>query len=376
MIFLVLSTGISLAGEIEFVFNNSYDGSEQLSTAYIPHSCLDTVDNPLLVVAHYMGGNRFTAKRTGYYEEADKRGWLVVCPELHGKRTSGATSCAAMEAQHDIIDSIEYMRSKFDIDESRIYIVGRSMGGQLSQVMAAKYPDLFAAAVSGQGISDLILWSETSTRRLNGNLTKECGELNDETRFDYLRRSSVTFASNLAYTPLMLWHGTNDTWVPPTQSERIVEEVRKHYRFQEDPHWLMQSAHCPQNYTASWICDKLTHYQNVCENGEGTPTRFFKELNIVTDEAKRYYWLDITPDGEKTFARVKASLRNDTLSIKSKQASKVTIDLAHVSKLVKFSKFEVKSDRAVDISIVKNGKTLFKKNVKKKSSGDLPDGLF
>ena len=369
-------TASALAGEFDFTFTNSYDGTEQLATAYIPHSCLDTLNNPLLVIAHYMGGNRFTAGRTGYYPEADKRGWLVVCPELHGHQSPGQISSAALEAQHDIIDAIDYMRNRFDIDESRIYIAGRSMGGMLTQVMMSKYPDLFAAGMSGQGISDLPRWYETTTPGLNSNIIKECGELTDETRFDYQRRSSVTFASNLAYAPLMLWHGSNDTWVPPGQSERIVDEVRKYSRYQSDVFWMKDSAHCPPNYPASWICDKLENYRNVCESGENVPTRFFPELNIVIDEAKRTYWLDITPCDDTSFARVTASLLNDTLSLKSENASRVAIDLGHISKKVTFSKYEVKCDREIELSITKDGKTLFQTHIDKKSTGNLPGGLF
>jgi hypothetical protein len=112
----------------------------------------------------------------------------------------------------------------------------------------------------------------------------------------------VSFAPNLAYVPLILWHGTNDTWVPPDQSERIVAAVRKYNRFQPDVHWLHNAAHCPANYTSKWICDQLTYYQNVPESGFGTPERFFPELEIVTDEAKRYFWLVITPAEQGRFA--------------------------------------------------------------------------
>jgi len=360
------------AEEIEFTFTNTYDGTKQPAVAYIPDSYTPGENRPLLVVAHYMGGNRFTARKSGYYPECDARGYLLVCPELHGRRTGGETSLASLEAQHDVVGAIEYMKEHYGVDASRIYIVGRSMGGMLSQVMAAKYPDLFAAAVSGQGISDLKLWYETAIPRLKENTVRECGPLNDETRFDYERRSSISYARNFRYVPLILWHGTNDTWVPPEQSEILVKEIRKYNRFQSDVHWLHCAAHCPANYSAEWVCDRLTYYQNVCEAGFGTSTRFFPELNIVTDEAKRFFWLGITPAKENAFARVEANLRNGTLFVRTKNVSDVVIDLNHVSKQTVFSRYDISGDTRLRLSIERNGNTVFEIETEKGKTGKLP----
>jgi len=355
----------AFAGEFEFTFTSSFDGSTQQAVAYVPDGLDTTQPHPLLVVVHYMGGNRFTAQKSGYYPECDTRGWIAVCPELHGHREKGQNSMAALEAQHDAIDAMGYMQMEYSVDSSRVYVAGRSMGGMLAQMMAAKYPDIFAAAVSGEGISDLALWDRTTLPSLRANSRAEVGDPSPETAFDYARRSSVNYASNLAYVPVILWHGTNDTWVPPEQSEIVNAEVKKYNRFAPDVCWLYGAAHCPANFDARWICDKLVYYQNVPEAGFDTPERFFNELTIVTDEAKRYFWLDITPADPNRFARVTASIKDGLLFIRTENVAGLAIDLDHVSKQSPIDQYDVEPDTDLQFLFVRADVPVMKQSFKK-----------
>jgi len=378
LIYLFIGVQVSRTGaeEIEFSYRNSFDNSEQKAVAYIPDLCKTKEKNPLLVIAHYMGGNRYTARKQGYYPECDARGYLLVCPELHGHRTGGETSMASLEAQHDIVDAITYMKKNYRVDSSRIYLAGRSMGGMLGGVMAAKYPDLFAAVVSGQGISDLKQWTETALPALRDASEKECRPYSGATKFDYERRSSVSYAPNFQYVPLIVWHGTNDTWVPPEQSELLVSAIRKYNRFQPDVNWLHGAPHCPENFTPGWICDQFQFYQNIGESGFETPTRFFPELNLVTDEAKSFFWLGVIPDADTSFARVHVNLKNDVIFARIENVRELTVNLDLVSKLTQCSKFDIRTDKTLHFSIVKNGMTVFETSVSTVKNGSLPDNLF
>lgn len=369
----LLQISPTAAEEIEFTYTNSFDSTEQKAVAYIPDSVDRKQPRPLVVIAHYMGGNRFTARNGGYYPECDARGWLLVCPELHGRRTPGETSCAALEAQHDLIDSIAWMKTRAAVDSSRVYIVGRSMGGMLGALMAAKYPDIFAAVVAGQGIYDAKWWAETTIPSLRASLEKECLPYSEATRFDYERRSAATFARNLAYVPLVLWHGTWDTWVPPEQAEILLGAVKRYTRFLPEMHFLNCAAHCPQNYDPKWEFDRLVYYQNICESGFGTPTRFFPELDIVTDEAKPFYWLGITPARTDRLARVQASLEGGAVTVRAENVKEASINLDKVSKLTFFSKFSIRTDTPLRLTIVRGGKQLFETTQK---NGALPGNLF
>lgn len=361
------------AEEIEFTYTNSYDGSTQPAKAYIPEAVKGKGPVPLVVVAHPMMGSRLTAQYAGYYPQADAHGWMVVCPQLHGLRTGGETSMASLGAQHDIIDCIEYMKQNYAVDSTRVYLVGRSMGGMLSAVMAGKYPDVFAAVIAGQGIYDLKRWTDTTIPRLYNRSIKECLLYSDSTRFDYERRSAVSYATNFAYVPIILWHGTIDGWVPVEQSEMLHAAMKQYDRFIPEPIWLRGAAHYWQNFTPAWEFDQFVPYQNKAEFGCETPTRSYSDLHITTDEAKRFFWLGITPAETDDFARVRATFKDGTLSVRAKKASAVTVDAGRVSKLIPCTRFSVRADGPLKLTVTRDGKTVFETT---KKSGAFPESLF
>lgn len=352
------------AKESEIEYKNSFDGSMQKAAVYVPENYDKTKKAPLLVIAHYMGGNRFTAKKQGYYPQCDKLGWLLVCPELHGKRTPGQTSLAYIGAQHDIIDCMEYMKKNYNVDSSRIYLAGRSMGGMLSEVMAAKYPDVWAAVMAGQGISDLELWLKTAPPKLVEVSEKEVLPFSKDNIFDIKRRSAASYAPNFKYVPLMLWHGTNDTWVPPEQSEKLTALIRKFNKYQPDVNWLLDACHCATNYTPEWICEKLKYYQNTCEAGFKTPTRFFDSLQLVTDESKSFFWLDIKLTDENRFADIDAHFKDGLLTVETHNISELGINLDNVSRQTKLMSIKAKSDKPIKVIIKKKGKIEFETEIR------------
>jgi len=339
---------------IEFEFTSSYDSSVQRAAAYIP---AEKDPRPLIVVAHYYYGNRFTAQKQGYYEECEKRGWYVVCPELHGKNTKGQSSFASLEAQRDIIDAITYMKKNYAIDTSRIYIAGRSMGGMLAQIMAAKYPDVFAAAVAGQGISNLHTWIQGSPT-YKGIVEKECGVVYEENPFEYQRRSSRFFSRNFAYVPLILWHGTNDYVVAPSQSKILADSIRHYYPYQPAVHWLHGAPHCGINFDPLWVCIQLQNYRMVSDCKQGLPMRFFRKLNIVTDESKPFFWLDITLDNSEKFGTIVAEIDSGTLAISTTNVQNLRVNFDLVPRATVVKNFDIKADRKLTVSFFDSGSLL------------------
>jgi len=300
---IVFFTGLAIfAAEVEVQFNSSFDDSPQTALAFIPDNLPENEKRPLLVIAHPMGGNRYTGQKSGYHAEAAKRNWLVITPQLHGKNTPGETSCAALEAQHDIIDAVNYMKLNYPVDDSRIYLVGRSMGGMMTRIMMAKYPDVFAAGVAGQSAD--ASHPDKLNNWVRSTLEQECGD----DPWEYARRSAVNFARNLAYVPLIMWHGTNDGLVSPEFSQELYEAVKVYEPRIMPVFYLVGNTHLTPNVSPEWECTQLEPYQLTSDSFYQQPIRFYPALNLVTDESKTIFYFDLQMTENDEFAYIESSL--------------------------------------------------------------------
>ncbi len=370
-----LSAVPTRAEEVQIEFESSFDKSTQLAAAYVPEDCKSNA-SPLLVVAHCFGADRKAAKSLGYYEEAENRGWLVVCPELHGHRTAGATSFAAIEAQRDLIDAIDWMSAHYRVDRSRVYLVGRSMGGMLAALMAAKYPDRFACVVAGQGISDFVEWTRNAPATLREAIKTECLALTGEVQFDYERRSAIRYAPNFRYVPLIVWHGSNDSIVPSEQSARLVDAIRKFYPWQEPVHWLHGAGHNPINFPPRWECEQMELYVNTSDARMTVSTRFYPELSLVADESRATFWLTIDPAGDKVFAEVTAGVKDNTLTVRAVRTKRVAVDVEKLPRGIVFNRYSVTSDGTLDLAICRSEEPIFTESCEKEKSGEVPSAVW
>lgn len=93
--------------------------------------------------------------------------------------------------QDKVINLLEKVLSNHHVDLDRVYITGLSMGGYGTWSIAAKRPDLFAAAIPICGGGD------------------------------------PTLAKHLKNLPIWVFHGLKDTVVLPEESVRMVNAIKK-----------------------------------------------------------------------------------------------------------------------------------------------------
>jgi dipeptidyl aminopeptidase/acylaminoacyl peptidase len=209
------------------------DGTEIHGLYYPPQSAEyeGTGLSPALI--HIHGGP--TGQRTAAYSaEAafyTSRGYAYLAVNYRGSTGYGRAYMLALRGRWgdlDVEDAISGARMLCErglADPARLVIQGGSAGGYTVLNALIRYPGVFRAGVCLYGVSDLFaLVAEThkfEERYLDSMIgpLPECAEK--------YRAWSPLFHADKIRDPLAIFQGAEDVVVPPSQSERIVEELQK-----------------------------------------------------------------------------------------------------------------------------------------------------
>ena len=307
-------------------FPSSYDGQLVEAVVMEPFAFRadKTTPRPLLLLFHGWSGKPIDPFVTSYTPAALERDWFVASPQQRGQDALGPAHAplASLRSQGDAISLIAYMRSHYPIDADRIYVGGFSMGGMMAATLAAKYPDLFAAAVSHEAIGDLSDWYWEQPQRQSRIITETGGPPNSKP-FEYQRRSPAELATNLKNLPIAIIHGDGDTVVPPHHATDIYEPLLATNPRQAELHWFHGNhGGNPAPYGGEWAAQFMENYTRL-----DNPS----SLRLRTDESKSFYWLTIGKRSTHNFTNVDVDAdvvsQRITATVKDSLAVDLAIDL-------------------------------------------------
>jgi dipeptidyl aminopeptidase/acylaminoacyl peptidase len=185
---------------------------------------------PLLVMSH--GGPTSSASSAFDLEIQfwTSRGIAVLDVNYGGSTGYGRDYRERLKGQWGIVDvddcvnGARYLVERDLVDGDRLAITGGSAGGYTT-LCALTFRDVFKAGASYYGISDLeaLLGEDHKFEsRYNDGLVGPYPERRDL----YIQRSPIHFAERLS-CPVIFFQGLEDKVVPPNQSERMVDVLRK-----------------------------------------------------------------------------------------------------------------------------------------------------
>jgi len=152
------------------------DGSAQPFSLWVPPDYNAQKSYPLLISLHGHGGNDRMAITP--FAQAMPQDVIVVAP--FGRGDLGYRLAGEM----DVLQVVAGIQKQYNIDDTRIWLFGHSMGGMGAWYLAHRYPDKFAAIASFAG------WTGTA------------------------------LLGNVANLPSLLVHGSADSIVPERYSAR------------------------------------------------------------------------------------------------------------------------------------------------------------
>jgi poly(3-hydroxybutyrate) depolymerase len=132
---------------------------------YVPKSYNGSKAYPLIIALHGLGGTE--DGMLDRYEKnmptlAEQRGYILASPlgfrvdGFYGSGVAAGTDPRERRdrdlSEKDVMEVLRRMRADYKIDDSRIFLMGHSMGAIGTWAIAAKYPDIWAAIAPFAGI--------------------------------------------------------------------------------------------------------------------------------------------------------------------------------------------------------------------------------
>jgi thiosulfate/3-mercaptopyruvate sulfurtransferase len=181
------------------------------------------------------------------------RGYFVLDTNFRGSTGYGeAFKWATWGAwgtkdSEDVIAGLDYVLREYPIDPKRVGHTGHSYGGFLTNWLITQYPDRFAAAISGAGVSNWV--SDYGTADIYR--TKETEFFgppwDTAARERMIRQSPLTWAARVK-TPTLFVHGEVDQRVPYEEGEQMYFALRR----RGVPAKMIQYAGQPHGIGGHW----------------------------------------------------------------------------------------------------------------------------
>lgn len=282
---------------------------------------------PLLISIHGFGSNAWESMQD-YHDAANARGWLLASADLHGEVwndfmvTDSATgwpvagvgrrTMGSRASQWDIADIVSYMQSRYNVDPTRIYLVGHSMGGMTALLTGARFTDRFAAVISDSGPTDLAAWEDetqsdpkgaTENPSINAAIRTETGVYKEPTHypdnerprqapdypFEYERRSPVQWAANYQHLPLWILHPQSDKKVLPHHAEDMYLHALQ-YNPDRVERTYFPGAHGDRIDGANFANTQLSWLAQFARPAQDAP----QPLNFSLDWSGSHFWISAT----------------------------------------------------------------------------------
>ena len=131
---------------------------------YVPKNYSASKAMPLVIALHGLGGNE-----DGFFDNyqqlppklSEQHGFLLAAPlgfrrdGFYGSGVAGSGDVSERRkrdySEKDVLEVLRLMKAAYNVDDSRIYLIGHSMGAIGTWALAAKYPQTWAALVTFAG---------------------------------------------------------------------------------------------------------------------------------------------------------------------------------------------------------------------------------
>ncbi len=236
---------------------------------------------PIVVAPHHCQGtgSGTFSEMSGLVSRADQDGFVMIFPEATGQNCWDAGSDRSLQHDgkgdtHAIAQMVRYVVSTYEGNAARVYSVGGSSGGIMTEALLGVYPDVFMAGISlmgvpcgcwAEGYNDVVGKPSDGTGQWSGpcsggNVTHSPQEWGDLVR--------SYFPGYTGHRPrLQHWHGTDDTVLDYANVAEDIKEWTNVLGLSDSPTGTdTPSSGTTRQYWTSPACD-FTVYEVFSMSG-------------------------------------------------------------------------------------------------------------
>jgi dipeptidyl aminopeptidase/acylaminoacyl peptidase len=227
----------------ELVRWKSFDGKMISGFLYKPAARF-TGKRPVLVVIH--GGPEGQSQpvflgRGNYF--LSELGIALIYPNVRGSTGYGKTfslmdnGFKREDTYKDINALFDWVATRADLDADRIAVTGGSYGGHMTLAVSTFYSERIRCSVDVVGMSNLVTFLEHTEGYRRDLRRVEYGDERDPKMHEFLEKIAPMNNIEKIKKPMLVVAGKNDPRVPVTESEQIVEALKK----QGTPVWYLMA---------------------------------------------------------------------------------------------------------------------------------------
>ena len=243
------------------------DGSDVHGLFYLPGNASDQ-KVPLIIEVH---GGPTMQRSLSFEAEANlftSRGYAYLQVNYRGSSGYGAAYREALKGKwgslevDDIYSGAIHLIETGIVQRGKLALLGNSSGGTTVLNVLRKYPGVFQAAICSYGIGNLITDAEQTHKFEKFYHRFLIGDL-DEEKQQFIDRSPIFHIDEIK-DPLLLFHGSDDMVVHPSQSQALYDSLVERgipcslTIFEQEGHGFRKEETLREYYRA--ILEFLAHY--------------------------------------------------------------------------------------------------------------------
>lgn len=365
IIFGALLMAVKLWGaSLQEVPRNEWAGSVSLPSyvkmyIYVPDKL---ANNPPIVVSVHACQSSVTGQMDNNKKikaAADKNGFIMIFPDNPGRNCWDVGSKKALTHDgggdpHAVAQMVRYALKKYNGDSTRVYVLGGSSGGMMTQALLGVYPEIFTAGAPRAGVP-CGCWAENydegqqwSGSCANGSVNKTAQQWGD-----LVRAINPNYKGHRPR--VQIFHGESDQTISFKNFNESIEEWTNVLGLNTEPDSTAKISPPAAGYTYNqkfWK-NKCGYIVLEAWSSPGQP----HSMSYEEDAILKFFGLDVVRDKDPEFAAcdsetiVKMGRRHGWINKAERTIGGESIIYALNGRIIQFSSTKGKPG----ISLIKSG---------------------